>query len=144
MSFREGWRLPHTIRRHFGEITCVVAVALAGAAIAAPEASAVNVPPPGGVTSEQCVGQAFGLSNARQSCVVDLQVLLSNIGESLTADGIYGPLTATAVFDFNRAFLGGAGGEVAYPRTWTALCRTNAEEGFEGAYWHGAGCPSVV
>lgn len=143
MSFREGWRLPHTIRRHFGKITGVVAVALAGAAIAAPEASAVNVPPPGGVTSEQCVGQAFGISNARQSCVVDLQVLLSNLGDGLAPDGIYGPLTATAVFDFNAVFLHGSGGDIAYPQTWTALCRVNAEDGFEGAYWHGAGCQYV-
>lgn len=73
MYVREGRRLPQIVRRHFGKISGVAAVALAGAAIAAPEASAVNVPPPGGVTSNQCIGETFGRSDVKQTCVVDLQ-----------------------------------------------------------------------
>jgi len=127
--------------RHFGEIVVALAVALTGAAITAPGASAAT----------PCVYQYFGLSNTYQPCVLDEQVLLNDLyyvgdtgpggpNQLLLTDGYYGSHMASDVGSFNRGI---GGGDVTTPRTWKYLCSNDVYYGFHGSYWHAAGCPLV-
>jgi peptidoglycan hydrolase-like protein with peptidoglycan-binding domain len=130
------------VRRHFGKIVVTLAVALTGAAITAPGASA----------APRCVSRSFGPSNTPNSCVLDLQVLLNDLtsrhwpgypNPRLTPDGYYGTHTSNAVLSFNSIYgIASVFEQVAFPSTWQNLCAAAAaaQSGHVGYYYRHAGC----
>ncbi len=123
---------------HFGNIVVALAVALTGAAILVPGASAAT----------PCVDRTFGPSNTYQPCVRDEQILLNDLwygqdpgpNQLLTVDGYYGPRTASDVLAFNEHSEVFNAGRTTIPTTWAVLCGEDNFWGFHGIYWHDAGC----
>ena len=98
-----------------------------------------------------CVTEIFSIADEPyyEPCVLDEQVLLNNLWSKglpglhdLTTDASYGPLTEADVTQFQRD-VGDSVDGVTGPETWGSLCILNAGYGFEGTYWHNAGCPSL-
>jgi peptidoglycan hydrolase-like protein with peptidoglycan-binding domain len=97
-----------------------------------------------------CVTEIFSIADEPyyESCVVDEQVLLNNVRglpglHELTTDGSYGPLTEADVHQF-QTDVGDTPDGVTGPETWGSLCILNEDYGFTGAYWHGAGCNTLL
>jgi hypothetical protein len=105
-----------------------------------------------GTEGTECAYKTFGQSNAYQSCVYDLQVLLNDLwyrglpgpSQGLATDGYYGPETGSDVASFNAVNVHPSPGNSATPSTWHSLCLQDYEHGFRGAQWNAAGCASVV
>jgi hypothetical protein len=122
----------------------------ASAAPATASAPAHVTAPSAAEASSGCVTEDFGTWDEPyyESCVRDAQILLNNLWSvgavvglyQLTVDGYYGPLTEGDVVNFQAStgFLAQDG--ILGPQTWEVLCGENAGEGFEGLYWHDAGC----
>jgi hypothetical protein len=100
----------------------------------------------------ECAFRTFGPSNAYQSCVYDLQVLLNDLWDrgvrgpnlGLGTDGYYGPDTERDVASFNAVDVHPSPGNVVTPSTWHWLCLQDYDHGFRGAEWNAAGCAGVV
>jgi hypothetical protein len=132
--------------------TALVGLSATGASAAtttAATASHVTAQRPAAASG--CVAETFGESNVYQSCVDDLQVLLNDLryvhaagpNQLLATDGYYGPDTASDVAAFNHVW-GQPGGSDMTPRGWYDLCYEDNAWGYHGAYWHGAGCASII
>jgi hypothetical protein len=110
------------------------------------------------IVIDPCVFQTFGPSNTYQKCVADLQVLLNDLwyvhyrgqeerlgpNQLLATDGLYGPHTTSDVASVNGNWLGLVGWDEAIPDTWSVVCGADRTAGFEGVYWHNAGCPNIL
>jgi hypothetical protein len=129
----------------------LAAPATPGATITTAAAGQVTTPTPAAIP---CVDQTFGQASVYRPCVLDLQVLLNdlyNIGvkgpdQRLSTDGYYGSHTANDVRAFNDYWTQdfSAPRSVTVPATWASLCFLDSGNGFQGAYWHNAGCSIVA
>jgi peptidoglycan hydrolase-like protein with peptidoglycan-binding domain len=139
-------------------ITVVVAALLALSTTAASAATSRATAPAHATVSATadkasgCVTEIFSIADEPyyEPCVVDLQVLLNNLWQTglpglrdLTTDGSYGPITEADVHQF-QSDAGDTPDGVVGPETWGSLCILNDEYGFTGAYWHGAGCNTLL
>jgi peptidoglycan hydrolase-like protein with peptidoglycan-binding domain len=131
-----------------GVWVAAVAMLVTGGILAAPATPAM--------AASGCVTQNFTTADQGVvlDCVKDAQVLLNNIRKDespnlpnlLQVDGRYGPLTSGDVTQFQKDMnlLFGAGtlavdGDLG-PHTWGFLCSENSFFGFQGQFWHAAGC----
>jgi peptidoglycan hydrolase-like protein with peptidoglycan-binding domain len=117
--------------------------ASAGAHVSAPRAAATG-----------CVTEEFGTwdENTYERCVRDEQILLNDLHYSLvdgmndvpllTVDGYYGAHTYSTVRFFQTRIDIHVDG-ITGPQTWGALCDITGNVGYQGAYWHDAGCASI-
>lgn len=113
---------------------------------------------PGHVTAPQaaeaagCVTDTFGIwdENTYEQCVRDEQVLLNDlwsigavsVNQRLTVDGFYGSHTYSDVKAF-QSYNGLVSDGKTGPLTWNVLCHVTYFNGFQGAYWHDAGCATL-
>lgn len=125
----------------------------ASAATAAKAAPAHVTTPKTGIVIDPCVFQTFGYNpDTYQQCVLDLQVLLNDLwsihyagpNQLLATDGYYGAHTASDVASDNATWGLFGSGDEATPDTWAGVCLADKDEGFQGVYWHNAGCPNMV
>jgi zinc D-Ala-D-Ala carboxypeptidase len=122
-------------------VVVALATALTGAAIIAPSASAAT----------GCVTRTFGESNTYQQCVRDEQVMLNDLryahvggpNQLLTVDGYYGAHTFSDVKSFQTVYSLRVDG-ITGPQTWRELCLIDSDNDFVGAYWHDAGCATII
>jgi hypothetical protein len=143
MSVTSRARSSRRIGQRFGKIVITLAVALTGAAITAPGASAAA-----------CVQRSFSEGSTGQ-CVLDEQVLLNDLtyhnwpggpNPTLATDGDYGPKTGAAVAHFNCVYgiYYGLTCDIGFTEhpTWSNLCAAvaAAQHGDVGYYWRNAGC----
>jgi zinc D-Ala-D-Ala carboxypeptidase len=99
--------------------------------------------------SSGCVTEDFSEADEGiyEVCVRDEQILLNNLWngyvlsnlQEISVDGYYGPQTEADVLMF-QADAGISRDGITGPQTWWWLCHINATHGFQGVYWHGAGC----
>jgi peptidoglycan hydrolase-like protein with peptidoglycan-binding domain len=124
----------------------------ASAATARSSAPAHVTAPSAAEAASGCVTETFTTADEPyyEPCVLDAQVLLNNLWSKglphlyqLATDASYGPLTAGDVTQFQRDAGDGVDGELG-PETWGSLCILNEDYGFTGAYWHGAGCNTLM
>jgi peptidoglycan hydrolase-like protein with peptidoglycan-binding domain len=133
----------------------IVAAALVALSTTAASAATTMASAPGHVTAVRaadasgCVTEDFSEAdeNTYEVCVRDEQVLLNNLWngyvfsnlQELTVDGYYGPNTESDVLFF-QVDAGITRDGITGPQTWWWLCHINSINGFQGVYWHGAGC----
>lgn len=143
------------IRTLAGAAIMIVAAALVTLSTSAASAATTTASAPGHVTAalaadaSGCVTQDFSEADegTYEVCVRDEQVLLNNLWngyvlsnlQEISVDGYYGPQTESDVLFF-QADAGITKDGITGPQTWWWLCHINAINGFQGAYWHGAGC----
>jgi peptidoglycan hydrolase-like protein with peptidoglycan-binding domain len=116
--------------------------------IAAPRAAKAAADPSG------CVTESFDINDqyTYEQCVAWEQVLLNNlwyfqnangltpvVNQLLATDGHYGPDTTSDVEFFQTAEDLQRDG-ITGPKTWYDVCSQDLAWGFEGVYWHDAGC----
>jgi hypothetical protein len=130
-----------------GVWVAAVAMLVTGGIVAAPATIAI--------AASGCVTETFTIAdqNTVLQCVKDGQVLLNNLWstraktgitglQQLTVDGQYGPHTKADVTSFQENFAPAGvtvDGKLG-PQTWWWVCRINSNLGFQGTFWHGAGC----
>jgi hypothetical protein len=143
-----------------GAAACAAAFTpVAAAATATPGATTATATPghvtaPGAAADTLCVDLTFAQSSTYRPCVADLQVLLNDLyddhvsgpDQRLSTDGYYGPHTANDVSAFNARWPGWGGSATwaGASGTWGWLCALDNSHGFHGAYWHDAGCSTVL
>ncbi|HTX85125.1 MAG TPA: peptidoglycan-binding domain-containing protein [Streptosporangiaceae bacterium] len=99
-----------------------------------------------------CVTEDFSEADegTYEVCVRDEQILLNNLWngyvlsnlQEIAVDGYYGPQTESDVVMFQSNFRpeGVTVDGITGPQTWWWLCHINGINGYQGVYWHGAGC----
>jgi peptidoglycan hydrolase-like protein with peptidoglycan-binding domain len=139
----------------------IVAAALVTLSTTAASAATTVASAPGHVTAPQaaeaatgCVTIQFGTwdENTYERCVRDEQILLNDLhyglvdgmnrAPLLTVDGYYGPHTY-GVVRFFQGQIDITQDGITGPQTWHALCDIAGNTGYQGVYWHDAGCPSI-
>ena len=124
------------------------------AATAAASASGHVSAPRAADAATGCVTVQFGTwdENTYEQCVRDEQILLNDLHYGLvdgmndvpllTVDGYYGPDTTSDVYTFQGDLAITYDG-ITGPQTWSALCTIAGNVGYQGVYWHDAGCASI-
>ena len=117
--------------------------------VAAPRAASATADPSG------CVAESFDINDqyTYEQCVAWEQVLLNNlwyfqkanpnltpvVDQLLATDGHYGTDTTNDVEFFQTAEDLQKDG-ITGPKTWYDVCGQDLAWGFDGVYWHDAGC----
>jgi len=142
----------------------VVAATLITLSTTAASAATTTASAPGHVTAPRaaqaaaapsgCVTETFTTADEPyyEACVADAQILFNDlynteqskgvnlgVGQLLTVDGSYGPLTANVVGSFQVRWALTFDHELG-PQTWRQLCSVDQSWGYTGTYWHDAGC----
>ena len=135
-------------------LTALTAATGASAATTTASASAHVSAPRAADAATGCVTEEFGTwdENTYEQCVRDEQILLNDLHYGLvdgmndvpllTVDGYYGPHTYSTVRFFQGQIDIHVDG-ITGPQTWGALCDITGNVGYQGAYWHDAGCASI-
>jgi peptidoglycan hydrolase-like protein with peptidoglycan-binding domain len=120
----------------------------ASAATRTPSAAS-HVTAPRTADASGCVTEDFSEANegTYEPCVADEQILLNDLygigvmgpNQRLVVDGYYGPDTTSDVRSFQGAW-GDTVDGITGPQTWDSLCAVDYVYGFQGVYWHDAGC----